>query len=128
GVIWAGVVASYPYLLTRWTRRRPAGGMLPPRTRSWRQELLNQYGTPEENPAFWASISANSFLEDLSGPAQLHHGTADASVPVEFSAILFQQFQAAGGVAEFYQYEGDDHNLSQHFATAMQRSQALFDT
>ncbi len=128
GVIWAGVVASYPDLLARWTRRNPAGGVIPPRARSWRQELLNQYGTPAENPAFWDSISAHAFLADLSGPVQLHHGTADASVPLEFSATLFQQIQAAGGVVEFYQYEGDDHNLSRNFATAMRRSLAFLDT
>ncbi len=128
GVIWAGVVASYPDLLARWTRRNPAGGVIPPRARSWRQELVTRYGSPEENPAFWDSLSANSFLADLSGPVQLHHGTADESVPLEFSATLFQQILAVGGVVEFNQYEGDDHNLSRHFATAMQRSLAFFDT
>jgi dipeptidyl aminopeptidase/acylaminoacyl peptidase len=128
GVIWAGVVGSYPDMLYRW--RRPSGQPTPTpssRGRRWRQELIEKYGTPEENPAFWASISANSFLADVSGPIQLHHGTNDESVPTEMSATLKQQMDQAGKTAEYYVYEGDNHNLSNNFNTAMQRSVAFFD-
>ena len=58
---------------------------------------------------------------------QLHHGTADESVPLEFSATLQQQIQSSGGTAEFYTYEGDDHNLSKFFSLAMARSIEFFD-
>jgi alpha-beta hydrolase superfamily lysophospholipase len=132
GVIWAGVVASYPDLFERW-RRRSGGNSTPtpdpdnPRRR-WRTDLLETYGSPDENPEFYASISANTFVEDLSGPVQLHHGTADSSVPIEFSALLFEQIQTVGGVVEYYAYEGDDHNIANSFGTAMQRSIAFFDT
>ncbi len=124
GVIWAGVVASYPDLLARWDARRAA---VPQRARRWRQVLAEEFGTPEENPEFWASISANSYLADLSGPLQLHHGTADDSVPVEFSALLAEQMAAAGQPVENYTYAGDDHNLSGNFSTAMERSIRFFD-
>jgi fermentation-respiration switch protein FrsA (DUF1100 family) len=61
---------------------------------------LEQYGTPEQNPAFWKAVSANSYLSDLSGPIQLHHGTADGDVPVAFSETLYGQIRAAGQYAE----------------------------
>ncbi len=129
GVIWAGVVASYPDLTTRWARR---GALATPATpfhgRGWRQSLLGEYGSPEENPQFWDSISASAFLQDLSGPLQLHHGTGDQHVPIEFSAALYDQIQAVGGSVEFFTYEGDNHNLSNYFSLAMQRSIAFFDT
>lgn len=129
GVIWAGVVASYPDLLERW-RRPPTGAAPPPappgRAPSWREQLIAAYGTPEENPAFWASISANTYLAELSGPVQLHHGTADSSVPLEFSQILAEQIQAAGGAVELYTYPGDDHNISRNLGLALSRSVAFF--
>ena len=127
GVIWAGVVASYPDLLTRW--RRP-NNQPPPSlsmARRWRTQLQETYGTPEENPDFYASISANSFLNDLSGPLQLHHGTADTSVPYEFSTTLADQLELAGQASEVFIYTADDHNLSQGFSQAMARSVAFFD-
>lgn len=129
GVIWAGVVASYPDLLTRWRlRRSTATPAVSAQARRWRDVLVDLYGSPEDNPAFWSSISANAFLEDLSGPLQLHHGTADQSVPVEFSKTLYQQVQAAGGIVEYYSYEDDNHNISIHFSDAMYRSILFFDT
>jgi dipeptidyl aminopeptidase/acylaminoacyl peptidase len=127
GVIWAGVVASYPDLLSRW--RRGAGAAVPPtpNPRSWRFSLVNEYGSPESNPAFWSSISANSYLSDLSGPIQLHHGTADEDVPLEFSELLYYQMLEANQYVELYKYEGDNHNISNYFSTAMQRTIEFFD-
>lgn len=131
GVIWAGVVASYADLFARW--RRPTSGgaqVVPPSTslrRGWRTELVEQYGTPEENPEFWDSISANSYLGELSSPIQLHHGTADTSVPVLFSELLNDQIIAVDGNSELYLYPGDNHNLSQNFGTAMARTIRFFD-
>jgi len=126
GVIWAGVVAPYPDMFA-WFRTRPPINTPPP-TRRWREELIAQYGSPEQNPVFWASISANSYLEDLSCPIQLHHGTADETVPLGFSANLAEQIRAVGGTVEYYTYEGANHNLTQGFALAMERSVQFFDT
>lgn len=128
GVIWAGVVGSYPDLIERWTRRRGAGVATPtPRPNSWRRPIYLIYGTPGENPEFWNSISANAYLDELSGPVQLHHGTADPTVPVEFSRNLYEQVLEAGGTAELYEYPEDDHNISNYFTLAMQRSVRFFD-
>ncbi|HEX9923960.1 MAG TPA: alpha/beta fold hydrolase [Anaerolineae bacterium] len=143
GVIWAGVVASYPDLFNRWRRANddddddddddnaisPDGTPNPnSQRRRWRQDLLETYGSPEDNPEFWASISPNSYLGDLSGPLQLHHGTADSSVPVEFSEILQTQMEAVEEPVELYLYDSDNHNISVNFSTAMQRSIQFFDT
>jgi uncharacterized protein len=127
GVIWAGVVASYPDLVERWNRQRPVTTSVTPAARRWRAQLLEQYGTPQENPEYWTSISANSYLADLSGPVQIHHGTDDADVPVEFSVKLFDQIKAANETGEIYTYLGDDHNISRSLTTAIERSVAFFD-
>ncbi|MBN2502043.1 MAG: alpha/beta fold hydrolase [Anaerolineales bacterium] len=127
GVIWAGVVASYEDLLSSWRRDPNAEETPTPRPGSWRGSIIETYGAPEDAPEFWHSLSANYFLADLSGPVQLHHGTSDTSVPVQFSADLYQQIQNAGGAVEYYEYEEDDHNISNGFSVAMTRSIIFFD-
>lgn len=124
GVIWAGVVASYPDLLNRFELQ---GVAEPEWFARWRDEFIAAYGTPEENPDFWRSISPNSYLADLSGPIQLQHTTGDASVPVQYSDVLADQIEEVGGVVEYHRYNGDNHNISANFGTAMARSIAFFD-
>lgn len=124
GVIWAGVVARYPDLFTRWNAgARPTN----PSPGSWVYSLQQEHGSVEQNPGFWNSISANAYLRDLDGPIQLHHGTADHDVPWEFSEMLYNEMLAANQVAEFYTYEGDNHNISGYFSQAMQRTIEFFD-
>ena len=128
GVIWAGVVAPYPDLFARGTPFPTPGATGTPLSRGrWRTAWIEQFGTPDENPEFWNSISANSFLTDLSGPLQLHHGTADESVPLQASQTLYDQMTAAGMPVEFYTYEDDNHNLSEFFTLAMTRTIGFFD-
>jgi dipeptidyl aminopeptidase/acylaminoacyl peptidase len=131
GVIWGGVVVSYPDLVDLWWR---AGDSSTAPTQqanrrrfSWRTELTEIYGSFEENPEFWASISANSYAADLSGPIQLHHGTADESVPYELSEVLYSEITAVNLPVEIYLYEGDNHNISNFFWSAMQRTVEFFD-
>jgi dipeptidyl aminopeptidase/acylaminoacyl peptidase len=132
GVIWAGMVAPYSDLL-EWRQRRfadrPTPTPDPERAgRGWgHEEMLKTYGSLEENPAFWASIDPTSYLSDLSGPLQLHHGTADESVPVEFSEDLYARLQEMGQTSELYLYPNDNHNISNNFGTAIQRSVQFFD-
>ena len=127
GVIWAGVVASYTDLLYNW-RRTGAFTPSPSSTgRGWRASWIEMYGTPEQNPVFWDSVSATSYLSDLSGPIQLHHGTNDEDVPLEFSIRLAELAQAQGQLADLYTYDGDNHNISKYFSSAMQRTIEFFD-
>ncbi len=127
GVIWAGVVGDYEDLLYNWRR---SDGFTPtprPDRRSWRIDWVETYGSPAQNPDFWDSVSSNSYLEDISGPVQLHHGTADESVPVAFSETLFMQLLDEGKMVELYTYPEDNHNISLYFSTAMNRTIEFFD-
>jgi uncharacterized protein len=126
GVIWAGVVASYPDLLERWRRPGVSAAPTPPTgVRRWR-DWISVYGAPGENPDFWREVSSNSFVSDISGPVQLHHGTADESVPLVFSELLAGELQAAGKPFELYTYPGDNHNISNSFSAAMTRTIVFF--
>lgn len=130
GVIWAGVVGSYPDMINNWRRNRDpyyVPPTLPQGAKRWRDRLVELFGEPLNDSPFWQSISANFFLNEISGPLSLHHGTADESVPAVFSQTLYQQMKTAGKTVELYTYDGDDHNISANFSVAMQRSIEFFD-
>jgi len=148
GVIWGGVVAPYPDLFARGLvptatpdaaalatasaapTLDPAGPTptaTPTRRSRWRGGLAALYGSPEENPAFWASISANSYLADIAGPLQLHHALDDETVPYQASEVLYEEMEAAGQPVELYLYENDTHDIDNNFYTAMRRSLEFFD-
>lgn len=125
GVIWGGVVASYPDLFSRWRATPPAS--ISASARGWRGQFVQEYGDPQENPDFWNAISPDSFLGDLSGPIQLHHAEGDETVPVLFSQLLYEKAQAVGAPVELYTYPGDNHNINANFSTAMARTIEFFD-
>lgn len=131
GVIWGGVVGPYPDLFARaLTPEDPSDTPTPSSTRwptRWRNRLFETYGSREENPEFWDAISANAYLDDISGPLQLHHSTTDSTVPVAVSEQLQRQMEAAGKSSELFLYAGDNHNIAVNFYTAMGRSLTFFD-
>ena len=130
GVIWGGVVASYQDMVTSWNRRRP---WIPSErenmsNRPGRGNLEEEYGDITTNLDFWRSISPIYYVEDVSGPLQIHHGLSDDTVPWQFSESLYNALTEAEKEAEYYTYEGGDHNLSgSSFSPAMQRSVDFFD-
>ena len=124
GSIWAGVVAPYPDLFLRWN---PGAQWTTPAPGSWVSSMERSYGSLETNPDFWRSISANSYIADLNGPIQIHHGTSDHDVPWEFSQMLYDELQNASQMSELHLYKGDNHNISVNFNLAMQRTLDFFD-
>lgn len=132
GVICAGTSVSYEAQLTRWQNlfgRRPTPTPNPDGSpnRRWSETLIETYGSFAENPAFWASIDPTAHLDDVSGPLQLHHATTDETVPVAFSEDLYAMLQKTDVISEMYIYEGDNHNISNNFGTAMAHSVRFFD-
>lgn len=135
GVIWAGVVCPYPDIIARWYRNGNRTGIpISAEAQNWRSDFSGwvdrtreKYGNETENPTFWASISPNTCLNELSGPIQLHHAREDAVVPLLWSEILAGEFQALGDPYEMFIYENDDHNISLNFSIAMRRTIDFFD-
>lgn len=122
GVFWAGVVGSPQDMLETYNSRIPFMRRNTP-------DLVTKYGSPSANPTFWNKLDPYSYLGDISGPIQLHHGTADSSVPIELSVHLKDALEKEGKTVELYKYEGADHNFNGNaFSTAMQRTVEFFDT
>jgi dipeptidyl aminopeptidase/acylaminoacyl peptidase len=119
-VFWAGVVGSFEAMLETHREQIPFLKDLES------NPLVEQYGLPTEQPAFWQQIDPHAYLADISAPIQLHHGTRDASVPIALSRELAEALKQAGKKTEYFEYVGDDHNIGRNSGTAWQRSIAFF--
>ena len=72
-------------------------------------------------------VSAINYFDKIATPIQLHHGTADQSVPLEWSDELDKDLKEAGKEVKLFTYQGDDHNLSKNLPVALRRSVEFFD-
>jgi uncharacterized protein len=132
-VIWGGVVGSYKDMLDEWWNKRSSFSPWQPSSREQnanrpsRQKFIQQNGEPTEDSKFWNSISPASYIGDISGPIQLHHGLSDETVPYSLSQKFYDKLISQGKTAELYFYEATDHNLSQSFDLAIKRSVEFFD-
>ncbi|UFA50480.1 alpha/beta hydrolase family protein [Deinococcus radiophilus] len=117
-------MGDYSQLAYEWPHDVPV--RISAAVRQRRIDVVNRYGTPKDNPEFWAKLSANSYLRDLSGPLQLHIGTADKEVPTEFHTRLAQRLRDLQKPVASYVYPNDDHNLSRNLNVALERSVAWF--
>lgn len=118
-VFWAGVVGSHEDMLETHVDNIPF-------LDTEDNELVQEYGLPSESPEFWEHIEPYNYLNSVSAPVQLQHATGDESVPVELSQSLEKALEEAGKNVEYYEYQGDDHNISQNSDIAWQRSIDFF--
>lgn len=130
-VIWGGAVGSYENLFQDWWSKKRSNFTPSNRetnaNRPSRQGFIDKYGEPSATNAFWNSISPTSFLKYHTAPVQLHHGESDETVPFKLSQDYYDALKKKGKTVEVYLYSGTDHNLSQSFNLAMQRSIEFFD-
>lgn len=119
-VIWGGVVGSYE----DWLRQK---GISYTRGTGV-QNLIKKYGVPVATSSFWQAVDPVLNLKDVIAPVQLHHGTADESVPPQLSKDFYGELKKAEKKAEIYSYEDGDHNISSpNYEIAMERSIKFFD-
>ncbi len=129
-VIWGGVVGSYEDIYREWWSKRRQPNPTNPAmnsNRSTRQSFIDDYGEPNLASPFWNSISATSYLSLQKAPVSLHHGYSDETVPYQLSQLYYNALKKAGIESEIFFYEGNDHNISQSFNLAIDRSVNFFD-
>jgi uncharacterized protein len=88
------------------------------------QEGLDELQTPLGD---LVRISPIYHLERVTAAVSIHHGTADDTVPPEWSADLCWRLQELGKVVECYSYTGQPHNFTPSgVALLMERTVAFF--
>jgi uncharacterized protein len=117
-VLFAPVSADQRDNFHRWLERRPEIA----------QKIIELFGRPEDNPDFWDDISAQTFFDKINAPILLHHGTADESVPIEWSDRLVKQLKGKNKTIDYRVYPGQPHEFTSAWPEVMQTSLEFFDS
>jgi uncharacterized protein len=113
--LWAPVTKPFPYSVLYYTDESPDRG------RFIRQELARF----EElyNPDLF---TITDYVDRIKAPIQLHQGTADDAIPVEWSNQFIAQLKNAEVEHLYFIYPGADHNLRPSWDTVIERDIEFF--
>jgi dipeptidyl aminopeptidase/acylaminoacyl peptidase len=114
--LWAAVTERYPENTLYFIRRRGAEAA------ARLQAQIDVMFTPDE----YASLTPNNYLESISVPILVHHGNSDESVPFEWSVPFRERLDQAGVTYTFYEYPGENHNISGSFYKVLDTDMAFF--
>ena len=120
GVAYSPVSSDTVDNFTKWIR--------PDRSRSSAvREILARLGTPEAEPAKWATTSPRTYFDRITAPILIHHGTADAECPIQWSRETVAALRAAGKQVTFDVYPGQAHTFTSQWPLSIRRTEAFLD-
>ncbi|MGV9455192.1 alpha/beta hydrolase family protein [Streptomyces sp. NPDC003635] len=90
-------------------------------------EIDAAHGTPKENPEFWRNVSPLTFVERVTEPLLIHHGTADDTCPPAWTKRTVAAFEAAGKDVELRWYQGEGHTFGPRWPDSMDATTAFFE-
>ncbi len=115
--LWAPVSKPFPFSVLYFSDELPdLGAYLRNQIAYFEYELGN-------NPLEFSVLHEPS---RILAPLQIHQGTLDDAVPLEWSQELLQTLEEATVEAELFVYEGADHNMVPSWDTAIQRDIQFF--
>ncbi|MES5817845.1 prolyl oligopeptidase family serine peptidase [Streptomyces sp. RG80] len=89
-------------------------------------EIDAAYGTPERNPTFWREVSPRTYVDRVTEPLLIHHGTADDTCPIAWSERTAAAFTEAGKSVELRRYRGEGHTFYPQWPASMDATMEFF--
>jgi len=99
-VLWAPVSKPFPYSILFYTDEYSDRGKY---LRKLLADFEVDYDIEKFNPA--------NYYQWIKAPIQIHQGTLDKDVPIDWSNDLYDQLKKLKKDVEYFTYEGVDHNL-----------------
>ena len=118
-VLYAPVHSNEYYNFQRWTKARFSSTEI--------QELNTLYWDTE-NPESFASISPETYFENIQAPVQMYFGTNDQSCPIAWGYEIESALTDAGKDIEFIVYDWEQHEFGPQWNNFMNWSVEFFNT
>nr|MBA2768850.1 prolyl oligopeptidase family serine peptidase [Sporichthyaceae bacterium] len=91
------------------------------------RRIIARHGSPEGNPRFWREVSPRTYVDRITEPVLIHHGTSDDSCPIRWSRATHEALQRAGTDARLVVYDGEEHAFGPQWPQSMRRTVAFLD-
>jgi dipeptidyl aminopeptidase/acylaminoacyl peptidase len=112
-VVFAPVSSDFIDNFNRWTvAERPDAAAA----------TYRRYGTPKQEPEFYAGLSARTYFDRITEPVLIHHGTLDDSCPIAWSRESQRLLQRAGVRSRLHVYRGEQHAFGPQWPLSMERT------
>jgi len=118
-VLWGPVSANYQDNYHKWTKDRM--------TRESKNIFESAFG-PLNNPSSFKALSPLSYIDQLSVPLLIQHGTADESCPIEWSRTLAKALSKTQANYKYIEYEEFPHVFwNENWDIAIEEATKFFD-
>ncbi len=114
-VLWAPVTKSFPYSILYYTDESEDKG------KYIRRELAKF-----ENLYDVEQYSIDNYLERINAPIQLHQGTSDNAIPIEWTNEFVDILNELEKETTYYTYPGANHNMVPSWNTVVERNLVFF--
>ena len=91
------------------------------------RRMARTYGLPDESPEFWRAASARPYLNRVTEPLLVHHGSRDDTCPIRWSEATVKTLKAAGKDVTFVKYRGEGHTFDRQWRRSIEQTTAFFD-
>ena len=98
-----------------------------PEDRSLRRSILRTYGSARANPDFWNGISAVNYVDRITEPVLMFHGTKDVTCPVSWARATYRALRQADVDVRYVEYPNAGHYMYGEWTDSMRRALAFFD-
>ena len=113
--LWAPVSKPFPYSILYFTDESEDRG-----------KALRKVIAQFEQDYDVDNYSIHKYYDRIEAPLQIHQGTADDSVPKDWSDELVEVLEELEKDVTYYVYPGADHNLRPNWNTVIQRDLTFF--
>lgn len=115
-LLWAPVSKPFPYSILYYTDEADDYGM------SLRKKLAHFENIYDVN-----LFAFTNYLPNIKGPLQIHQGTADDAVPIDWTNEFVRILHDKNIDTEYFMYPGVDHNMNPHWNTVVLQDVEFFD-
>jgi len=86
------------------------------------RRIARTYGLPDKSPEFWRAASPRPYVDRITEPLLVHHGTEDQTCPIRWSEATVRALKADGKDVTFIKYRGEGHTFERQWQRSIERT------